>query len=188
MIANSIIDRFTQHADSGNEYKLRYEKSQGGQIEYAQQLMALFPTPAATRAGRFQRTNEAVAAALNNEQFVAKWREHYQSMPVNAVAIVRRWLLKMLSNSDDNSTDVKSAACFLFASRSTNEFAPTIELYCGLLCACWQTTEKTGMPRLLPLIYDGVSKQVSDSRQKTASFLDLNVSRTSRLSSTIIGL
>ena len=62
MIANLIIDRFTQHVDTGNEYKLRYEKSQAGQIEYVQRLMSLFPT--ATRAGCFQRTNEAVPIDL----------------------------------------------------------------------------------------------------------------------------
>lgn len=123
MIANLIIDRFTQHADTGNEYKLRYEKSQAGQIEYVQRLMSLFPTPAATRAGCFQRSNGAgFYVGMANDQFVLKWREHYQVMPQNAITIVSRWLLKMLSNNDENDLKSNELVSCLHLARQTNSF------------------------------------------------------------------
>ena len=160
MTAESIVRRFVEELDEKSEYSIRYGKEQRGQIEFAQQMAAHFPTPSATRIGCFQRSNEAVAATFANEQCVQAWRKSYEMMPVDSIVIIERWLTKMLSNPIDDSKDVHAASCFLFASRSTIELVPTIEFYCGMLCACWLTTEKTGMPRLVPLLYESISKTV----------------------------
>lgn len=158
MSAPSIISRFVNEPDTGSEYKLRYEKSQKGQIEYARRLMENFQTIAATREGRFQRTDAAVSAAFGDEKTNAAWRSSYAMLPHDAIQIISRWVKRMLKSGDDY--DVMAAACFVFASRSTIEIVPTIEDYCGLLCACWTTTEKTGKPRLIPLPYQGITKSV----------------------------
>lgn len=151
MTAQTIINLFTANLDKGNEYKLRFTKSQAGNQRFSEQMCALFVTEK-TKNGAgatHQRNDAAVKAALDNDAYTAAWRKKYGCLPLDSLDIVKRWLRAQLDN--DN---IAAAACIVFAARSTVKTVPKIEQFCGLTCACWVTTEKCQKPRIVPLLFD----------------------------------
>ena len=89
-IAELVVQRFLDKPDTKSIYGIRYDKAQKGQIEYAQSIANMFPTPPAVRAGRFQRTDAVIAATFADEAHVVCWRKAYEMMPTDAVSIVAR--------------------------------------------------------------------------------------------------
>jgi len=57
------------------------------------------------------------------------------------------------NTASGDESDLSAAACLVFAARSTCKLAPSIEQEFGLVLACWRQTEKSGKPRIVPLVF-----------------------------------
>jgi hypothetical protein len=95
---------------------------------------------------------------------ISQWRARYAVLPSNTEALVAAWLRAQLAvaANPQNAADARqqalaSAACIAFASRSTIRLAPRIVRWKDIAFAAWHTTEKCGKPRLVPLLFEGVT-------------------------------
>jgi hypothetical protein len=161
-LVDEILLAFANERDTnGNEYKLRYPPSQPGNRRFAEQVTSMFPTRLINVA--HSRSDKDVAASMSDVAHIAQWRARYAVLPSQTEALVAAWLRGQLavaasSNDDDvRQQALASAACIAFASRSTVRMAPRIVRWSNIAFAAWRTTEKCGKPRLVPLLFDGVS-------------------------------
>jgi hypothetical protein len=149
-VVQSILEEFRKHPDhAGNEYKLRQSKSHEGNSMFAQRIANGFPT---VKIGENSaRTDEAVKRAFANVEYIRQWHTLCDALPANTVTIVDRWITRLLASGDE--LDLSAASCVVFAARSTCKIAPLIEQALGLVLACWRQTEKSGKPRIVPLVF-----------------------------------
>jgi hypothetical protein len=159
-LVDEILFAFANERDTnGNEYKLRYPPSQPGNRRFAEQVTSMFPTRLINIA--HSRSDTDVTAAMSDPAHIAQWRARYAVLPSNTEVLVAAWLRAQLAVAADTQTDAEqalaSAACIAFASRSTIRLAPRIVRWNDIAFAAWRTTEKCGKPRLVPLLFEGVT-------------------------------
>jgi hypothetical protein len=158
VLVEEILIAFGSERDAnGNEYKLRYPPSQPGNRRFAEQVTSMFPTRLINKS--HSRSDVDVTAAMSNQAHIDQWRAHYAILPSNTEELVAAWLKRQLAVPDEETRPqaLSAAACIVFASRSTVRLAPRIVQWGGGLYAAWRTTEKCGRPRLVPLLFEGVT-------------------------------
>jgi hypothetical protein len=156
VLVEEILHAFATERDAnGNE--LRYPPSQPGNRRFAEQVTSMFPTRLINKS--HSRSDVDVTAAMSNQAHVDQWRAHYAMLPSNTEELVAAWLKRQLAVTDEETRPqaLSAAACIVFASRSTIRLAPRIVQWGGGLYAAWRTTEKCGRPRLVPLLFEGVT-------------------------------
>lgn len=155
LLIDGVLSAFDEKRDTnGSEYKLRYPPSQPGNRRYAEEVSAFFPTRLINKS--HSRSDADVSAAFGDAANIARWRAKYAVLPADTPRIVAAWVREQLALADDDEA-LAAAACIVFASRSTVRARPRIELWSGVLFAAWRESEKCGAPRLVPLLFDGVT-------------------------------
>src|ERR1700712_1755370 len=121
-VVQSILKTFRTSPDlAGNEYKLRQSKSHEGNSMFAERIANGFPT---VKIGENSaRTDEAVKRAFANVDYIRQWHILCDALPHNTLAIIDRWITRMLVSSDES--DLSAASCLVFAARSTCKISPT---------------------------------------------------------------
>jgi hypothetical protein len=153
----NILSIFDEKRDTnGNEYKLRYPPSQPGNRRYAEEVSAFFETRLINTS--HSRSDVDVSEAFGRRDNVMRWRAKYGTLPPDTPRIVGEWVREQLAHADGGDENaLAAAACIVFASRSTVRTRPRIEQWNGVLFAAWRESEKCGAPRLVPLLFDGVT-------------------------------
>ena len=158
LLVAEILVAFDKKRDTnGSEYKLRYPPTQPGNRRYAEEVSSCFPTRLINTS--HSRLDADVCAAFADPANVARWRAKYGTLPADTPRIVGEWVREQLAlaASGGDEQALAAAACIVFASRATVRTRPRIERWNGLLFAAWRESEKCGAPRLVPLLFDGVT-------------------------------
>ena len=154
-LVDDILSIFLTQKDKNNEYTLRYSAWQTGNKRFAEEMLSFFPTRKNEKT--YSRTDAQVAATTTNDTHLAQWRAKYGFLPHNTHALIDAWLVEQVAVGDDDA--LQAAACIVFASRSTVKLAPEIVEWHGILFAAWRETEKCLKPRLVPLLFESVTRE-----------------------------